>query len=150
MPRLTQVDADKAQLSALEKRTKDLNKATEKYLKARSFEEVEERANKILEDAKQAASDIMMEAEGLLLKSEQSKESYDQMQESIESECLAAKACLNRAEAEEVVTQRLRQDLEAQLFRGAQAERDIEKQKEYLRGQIDNLRGMINQWIGGI
>jgi len=127
-----------------------LNKATEKYLKARSFEEVEERANKILEDAKQAASDIMMEAEGLLLKSEQSKESYDQMQESIESECLAAKACLNRAEAEEVVTQRLRQDLEAQLFRGAQAERDIEKQKEYLRGQIDNLRGMINQWIGGI
>ena len=150
MPRLTQVDADKAQLSALEKRTKDLNKATEKYLKARSFEEVEERAIKMLENAKQAAREIMAEAEEALVEAKDAKAGYIQMQESIKAESLESKACLKRAKDEDVVSQRLRQDLEAQLFRGAQAERDLEKQKEYLRGQIDNLRGFMNQWVSGI
>ena len=150
MPRLTQVDADKAQLSELEKRTKDLNKATEKYLKARSFEEVEERANKILDDAKQDARDIVEEADEVLLEAKEAKAGYVKMQESIKAEALESKACLKRVTDEEIVTQRIRQDLEAQLFRGAQVERDIEKQKEYLRGQVDSLRGTINQWIGGI
>mgnify|MGYP005813485703 FL=1 len=140
-------DATKAQILEIEKKTQELNKATDKYLAGREIEDLKAEAQSILDNARILADKIIEQANARYGDIEAGKADLEAKKAQMADESKEVKLLLKDAKSVNISASQEAAKVAAGKAKLEDENRKLENSKEYLKSQSDKLRSFINQWV---